>query len=268
MAKAYNKKELENLAKDWDGASVEGETDLPDGKYHMGITDCKLILEPGKRRCAVSKLKVVGGDDGYVGETLTLFDGLETSDNIGYFKKKLSKAGIKIGKGVEGIEEAVEDFVGRCVEVQVRNKDGFTNWYVNKLVDADWKDSKNDSKSKDEDEDDDDDDVKTDDADDADDDDNQSREFMAQDELEELNEIKSKKLLAKYFDGIDMDKIPKKRKNKVLRFLVAVVEADELEAESEDVRSAAKALGLKVKSKDEDDDIEEAISEALEEMFE
>ena len=63
MARAYDKKELKSLAKDWDDAGVEGDVDIADGKYQMAIEECRLILEPGKRRCAVSKVKVVAGDD-------------------------------------------------------------------------------------------------------------------------------------------------------------------------------------------------------------
>jgi len=262
VAKRYDKNELEALSKDWDDAGIEGDVDIADGKYQMVITECRLILEPGKRRCACFKLKIVGGDDDYVGQTLTMFDGLERAESIGYFKKKLSRAGVKIGKGIEGIEEAVEDVVNRCVEVQIKNKDGFTNWYVNKLVSADYgdeadkgsKSSKADRSEEDN------------DADDAEE--SRERELPEQDEIDELNEVKAKRMLADLFDGIDLDKVPKKHKKAILKYLVAVAEGDDIgDVESEDIVSAAKALGLKVSKKDEDEDVEELITSELDDLL-
>ncbi len=265
----YNKKELAALAKDWDDAEDQ-DVELPDGDYHVLIQSCKLTCEPGKRRQAVTNCKVISGDEDFIGNEVTFFDGLESAQNIGYFKKKLSRAKIALGEGAEGLIEALEEFEGRLVEMRIKNKDGFTNAYVNKLIKAEYDEDEDDDDDDDDDDDtdvDDDDDDDNDDTDDDDDnDDDEERVFPEQDVLTKLNQVKAAKKLERLFKGADASKAPKKAKA-VLQLLVAIQEGDEYEGEENDERLAAKCLGLRLKKSMDAEAVEKLLEGKLNEIF-
>ena len=272
--RGYSKKDLEALGKEWDSAE-DADMEIADGDFHMLIEESRLQMEAGKRRQVVTKVKVVAGDDDYVGNVLTMYDGCESEVNIGYLKKKLSRAGIRLGKGAKGLLKAIEEFVGRVVEVRIKNKDGFCNWYVNGLISADGAAEADDDDDADDDLDDKDDDVAVAGKDDEDEDEDDekdegkpSRTLLEQDDVADMAEGKCKTYLDKNFDGLDTDKIAKGHKKEVLQYLIAIVEGDAFEPDEEDTpRYAAKAFGLRVKKSMDDEAIEDLVQGKLEEIF-
>jgi len=136
---AINKKEKKTLQGMWEDApETGGMMVVPDGKYHFKITNAKFTMESGKPQMATS-LKVVGGDEEYVGEEFDIKDNLETGENMGWFKNKLNRLNVDIPESFDEIIDGTvsKEMRGKVFEGQVKTKGGFQNVYVNKLVTSD-----------------------------------------------------------------------------------------------------------------------------------
>lgn len=141
---AVNKKEKNTLAQMWNKASAAA-SNIPEGKYMFKIESAK-YNEGTKGPNIKTLLKVVGGNEEVVGETLSQFDNLATEQNMSFFKQKLQRLGIDIPEDFTEIEDGTvcEAMEGLTFEGEVKVKGGFVNVYVNKLVDDDMDDEDDD----------------------------------------------------------------------------------------------------------------------------
>jgi hypothetical protein len=140
MGEAVSKRELAQLKKAWAEADLQGQDqgDLPDGRYQFEVVSAEIgKAGSGRLQCAFTQ-KVVGGDDELIDEEVTVYDGLDKPESIGWFKRKL----IRLGFGdydlddYDTVGEILGELPGTVFEGQVKHGDGFMNLYVNKLISA------------------------------------------------------------------------------------------------------------------------------------
>ena len=137
---ALSKKEILELRKAWGNAPMPEDTgagwDIPDGKYQFKILSAEIGKSGNGRLQATMEIECVGGAEESIGEGGKIFDGLETAENIGWFKRKLARLGYADYDldDFGTIEEIVEGIAGTIFEGQVKHKDGYMNVYANKLV--------------------------------------------------------------------------------------------------------------------------------------
>lgn len=131
-----SKKELGDLRKAWTEAPETVGGDLPEGKYQFKVLSAEIDKAGSGRLQCVWTYKVVGGPEETVGEKVSLAEGIETPENIGWLKRKLARMGY--GKydlnDFDTISEILDGIKGLVFEGQVKHKDGFMNVYANKLV--------------------------------------------------------------------------------------------------------------------------------------
>jgi hypothetical protein len=160
---------------DEEGASTGFECPVVDGIYKANIDKAELT-ESGKGKLQVHFVYVIAsGKD--KGEQVHDYDGLETSDNMFYFARKLSTLGIEIDfDDPESIKAALKKISKEkpLVRINVKTKKSdddkeWTHVYVNRLLeegDAEDEDSEDDAGDDEEEDDDDTDDEDEDDEDD------------------------------------------------------------------------------------------------------
>ena len=135
---AVSKKELEALQGMWDKAKPQSDCNLPDAMYEFLIVAAEFRVSKTGAPQIVTKLKVVGGNESFIGETLGQYDNLGSPENMGWFKKKLARLGITIPENVEDLAERVpSEMKGKKFSGQLKTKDEFVNVYVNKLLESD-----------------------------------------------------------------------------------------------------------------------------------
>ena len=170
MAKKTSKKTSKKTAPKTSGAQKNWSksearkfgTALPDGEY-IGILETIVIENSrnGRLQC-VFKILVTSGE--CEGRHVSKFSGLETKDNMDWFKGDLDTLGAEIPDEFDDLGDVLAELQGVSVSFSVRSKDEFTNIDFIDVVDA--------SDTEDEDDDDDDDvDDDDEDTDDTDDDD-------------------------------------------------------------------------------------------------
>lgn len=126
------KKQLQDM---WDGAEAAGQ-ELPDGTYQFEAVSARFHMTDKGKPQFKTKIKVVGGDQEYVGQELEINDNLETKENMGWFKKKLQRLNINSPEDFEEITDGTvaDQIVGKVFEGQVKTKNDFMNVYVNRLI--------------------------------------------------------------------------------------------------------------------------------------
>ena len=128
-------KDLDRLYKDASGSGPEpGE--IPEGKYQAKLKEVQFGASSGGRPQCKFVWKIVGGAEGAIGKEITTYDGLETSQNMGFFRRKLKRLRLGEPSSFEEVPEMLEGAVGAIAEIQVKFKDDFVNVYINKLVTA------------------------------------------------------------------------------------------------------------------------------------
>jgi preprotein translocase subunit YajC len=133
---AVNPKDKKELQKNWEGAEESGGGDLPDGTYQFKIKGARFhMTEKGKPQFK-TKIEVVGGDEEFQGKELEVNDNLETSENMGWFKRKLRRLNIEVPESVDEITDGdvADAMEGKVFEGQVKTKNDFMNVYVNRLI--------------------------------------------------------------------------------------------------------------------------------------
>lgn len=135
------KKVKSSLATAWKDAPDNG-CNIIEGVFQFKIDSAK-YKESEKSVGIKTTLKVIGGNEEYVGEVIQQYDTLNTPQNMSYFKQKLVKLGVNIPEDFSDIEDGTtcSEMEGLAFEGTVKIKDGFTNIYVNKLIDADDEES-------------------------------------------------------------------------------------------------------------------------------
>lgn len=128
----------------WDDAKPTGGTDIPDGDYTFVIVKAKPHMSDKGRPSMQQMLKISEGPEAFVGQEVPVRDNLESADNMGWFKKKLSRLGVEIPNKEDFIEQLLNGetgegslaaaMVGKKFLGTVKTKNDFLNVYVNKLV--------------------------------------------------------------------------------------------------------------------------------------
>ena len=137
---AVSKSEKQTLSKMWNKAS-SSTSNVVAGKYIVKIESAK--YNDGDKGPSIREiLKVTGGNEEFIGETVSVFNNLSTEQNMSFFKQKLQRLGIDIPEDFTEIEDGTvcEEMEGITFEGELKIKNGFVNVYVNKLVDADDED--------------------------------------------------------------------------------------------------------------------------------
>ena len=197
---AVSKSEKQTLSKMWNKAS-SSTSNVVAGKYIFKIESAK--YNDGDKGPSIREiLKVTGGNEEFIGETISVFNNLSTEQNMSFFKQKLQRLGIDIPEDFTEIEDGTvcEEMEGITFEGELKIKNGFVNVYVNKLVDAD--DEDDDDEDNDEDEEDsnegkdeeESDDSEDEEEDEEDNDDGEGEEFPTPDEVaamkaKQVNEV-------------------------------------------------------------------------------
>jgi len=132
---SVNAKELAALQNMWNGAKPQTDCSLPDGFYEFVIQDAQFKVTSNGIPQIVTVLKVVGGNESFIGETVPQRDSLQTPENMGWFKKKLARLGITIPENVEELTNRIpKELIGKKFAGQLKSKDEFVNVYVNKFL--------------------------------------------------------------------------------------------------------------------------------------
>lgn len=147
---AVSKSEKQTLSKMWNKAS-SSMSNVVAGKYIFKIESAK--YNDGDKGPSIREiLKVTGGNEEFIGETVSVFNNLSTEQNMSFFKQKLQRLGIDIPEDFTEIEDGTvcEEMEGITFEGELKIKNGFVNVYVNKLVDADDEDDDDDDEDNEE----------------------------------------------------------------------------------------------------------------------
>lgn len=147
---AVSKSEKQTLSKMWNKAS-SSTSNVVAGKYIFKIESAK--YNDGDKGPSIREiLKVTGGNEEFIGETVSVFNNLSTEQNMSFFKQKLQRLGIDIPEDFTEIEDGTvcEEMEGITFEGELKIKNGFVNVYVNKLVDADDEDDDDEDNDEDE----------------------------------------------------------------------------------------------------------------------
>jgi transcription antitermination factor NusG len=123
----------------WKAANAREKTggfaDLEPGLYLAAITSAVLDEFGQNNKLAVQFVFTVQEGESE-GQTQSSFDNLETEDNMYWFQNKLSKLGYELPDDISEMPEILEDIEANrpIVKIKVVEKDGYTNVYLNKLV--------------------------------------------------------------------------------------------------------------------------------------
>ncbi len=135
---AVDPKEKRAFDEMFDNADAAG-SDIPDGTYQFEVMGAEFAWEAKKdgskgRPQFHVELKVVGGDEEYIGKIIKTRDNLETEENIGWFKKKLQRLNLR-AEGAEVRDGTLaQQIIGKTFEGQAKTKNDFLNIYVNRLL--------------------------------------------------------------------------------------------------------------------------------------
>lgn len=121
----------------WSKASASA-SNVVAGKYMFKIESAK-YQESDKGPSIKEILKITGGNEEFVGETISQYNNLATEQNMSFFKQKLQRLGIDIPEDFTEIEDGTtcEAMEGITFEGEVKIKNGYVNVYVNRLIDED-----------------------------------------------------------------------------------------------------------------------------------
>lgn len=128
-------KELAALQGMWKGAKAQTDCNIPDGKYEFCIVEAGFRVTKNGVPQIVCKYKLVGGNEEFLNETVTINDNLQTEVNMGWFKKKLAKLGIAIPEDVTDLDSRIPgELKGKKFAGELKSKDEFYNIYVNRFI--------------------------------------------------------------------------------------------------------------------------------------
>ncbi len=160
---------------------------LPDGTYQATITDSKIGATQKKKRQIDTTLEVISGE--FEGRTIHKYDMLETQDNVDWVQGMLEILELDVPDSIGDLEDTLKDAIGKIVEISVRNSEGFTNVYINDLLeeidDSDEDEDEEDDDEPDDDDEEEDDEEEGEDEDEDEDDDDEEEEEEEDDEEED-----------------------------------------------------------------------------------
>ena len=112
---------------------------VEDGSYAARFIDMGVGLSQNSGRLQVTSQFEILAPEKYEGQKLQKFDGLETTDGVGYFKGYATVIGLELPTSPDGLLEAIEAFKAsdnfkKAWTVVLRTSNGFTNIFVNGLA--------------------------------------------------------------------------------------------------------------------------------------
>lgn len=133
---SVNPKEKAAFQEMWNQAAKSGGADIPDGTYQFTILSARFHMSDKGRPQFKSKVRVTGGAEDYVGKEFEINDNLETPENMGWFKRKLSRLNISLPEDFDEVTDGTlaEQMTGKVFEGQAKTKNDFLNVYVNRLI--------------------------------------------------------------------------------------------------------------------------------------
>lgn len=125
----------EELSSRWDEAVNALSSDIPDGRYVLGLEDCDIVLSQGGNPMIVWRWKVLEGE--YKGCTVTDFDGLTGERSMEFVVRKLDTLGAQLkGRRVSDLPEILRELAETrpAASCRVRTSGNFRNVSVDSLV--------------------------------------------------------------------------------------------------------------------------------------
>ncbi len=135
---ALTKKERAVFEKMYKDSKKEmmGGTGLPEGVWRCKVLKkgTGFVSTTGKWTF-LTAFEVTGGDEDFIGHKGTMSDNLQSGQNFAWFARKMGRIGIKnVTHKTINDGDVAEALIGRTFEAQTRDKDGFENMYINKLI--------------------------------------------------------------------------------------------------------------------------------------
>jgi hypothetical protein len=127
-----NAPDLSQWDDDYDGTQTPEHNfdDIADGDYDTTLD--KLVVTTSTSGSPVVKFLVKIDGPNFVGRTMWKTDGIATKQNLEYLKKDLTICGY-VGK-LSQLAARADEFRGVRLKVKVKNKGGYTNYYINKRI--------------------------------------------------------------------------------------------------------------------------------------
>lgn len=129
---------LDSAWKDTDEAS--GFSSIPDGKCMLKLLDATIGKSGTSGRLQVKYtweiLEYMTGPRGQEADDLrgrqhTSTQGLDSDTGRGFMKRDLQRMEVAVPGSMSELPDALEECIGKEVEAQIRNKDGWCNVYLN-----------------------------------------------------------------------------------------------------------------------------------------
>ena len=207
-------KSLKKLSKTWSKAEARtGGSQVKDGEYTAELVSMTIGTSKNGRLQVAEKFKITSGK--MKGKEITTYQGIESEQNIAYFKGHCEVLGVEIPDDMEDLPDALESFVDDNAEefsIRVKTNDGgYQNVTVVGTADGEASEDNEDEDAEDaEDAEDSEDSEDSEDAEDSEDEDGEDSED-SEDEEDEDEEEKPKKKKAKKGKK---EKASKKKKKK------------------------------------------------------
>lgn len=188
-------KDLKKMAKMWAKTEAKqggGGMRLPDGEYIVNIESMK-VANSKKGRLQVMTTFEVKKPKEKKGKKVAKFSGLDTEDNIAYFKGFAEVIGLELPEDMEDLPEACESFVEEfedTLTIKLSTKGDFQNISIIAVGDSEVKSGDDDEN---EEEDDDEKDEEDSEEEDSDEDDEGEDEDKGEDEDEDEDDDEPKK---------------------------------------------------------------------------
>ena len=128
-------KDLRKLSKTWSNTEAKkgGGSNVKDGDYVVKITSMEVGKSKAGRLQVAEKFKIVEPKKNK-GTEFMAFHGLESENNIAYFKGHCEVLGIELPDDMEELPDVLEAWVeeneGDTFDVKVKTKDGYQNTTV------------------------------------------------------------------------------------------------------------------------------------------
>lgn len=127
-------RELKQMQKKWKRSKARSILKpVPDGKYRVRFIDCRLEKSKSSDRLQIAEtMQIIKGK--YRDRMLYRYPGLESTENISYYKKDLKTLGIKVPKNMVNLTRAIEKCIDLVCKITIRTRGEFTNIFIDELV--------------------------------------------------------------------------------------------------------------------------------------
>jgi hypothetical protein len=123
--------DLQNAWEETEPATVGEFAVPPVGKHQVRISSAE-IIDTKNGRCIRWEMKGLSKE--VKGETYSRLSGIEEPVNISYVKSDLMRLNIAVPSKIKNIQKALDRAEGLTIEITVKEKDGYTNIYFNRVL--------------------------------------------------------------------------------------------------------------------------------------